>query len=760
MTSTNITNFPGKVAIGSNVFIDDTASNKLVITGSISTTGTLSGDGSGIDNIQTSNVIGLTDNVTRIGTLEVDLTDNVTRIGTLETDLSDNSSRIATVESGDTTITGTKTFQDKVIFESNLHVKGDLLVANTVNMVVSDPIIELGSNNLNTGDLGIIMTRHGASNSNVAMFYDESVDVLKMGYTLNGANDTTIELDSNALALSIQGNIEVGTANFFVNTTTSNVGIGTTNPRSTLDINATDALIVPNGTTDERPPGIEGMFRYNSTTKYFEMYINSGWMSVLPASPPSGIVSVSPSSIAYANVETEDITITGSSFDSNCVVTLEGFDGTTYITNNFNLNSDSEITFRIGTLASGQAENRPYRVLLTNGFGFTTRSAQTLRFNEGPTWSSPASQSTHYFGTIGTNTITLSATDVTGGSSVRYSVVGSLPGGLTLSGNTISGTSTEADGTTNTVTIRATDTVDTFRYTDLEFTIETQAPLFEFTSHTFDHARNTYTYRGPTLAQCQSAYNVTWDTNANYFTVVGTGVQQWTVPATGMYEIDAYGATGGTYYYDNKEYCSGKGARIKGTFSLTRGDIIQILVGQTSDYLHSAGGGTFVYKPLDGLTDGLLIAAGGGGGGWYNSKQYVFENIWNANIHENGMNGYNTNGGLGGVGGYGGGSYSNGGGGAGWFSNGQDGASNSGGKSLTNGGNGGTFSSYGGFGGGGSSDSSGRPGGGGGYSGGGAGSSGPGGGGGSYISPRAINVLKEVNYSVDFGHGKVNIKLL
>src|SRR6056300_1669907 len=559
MTSTNITNFPGKVAIGSNVFIDDTASNKLVITGSISTTGTLSGDGSGIDNIQTSNVIGLTDNVTRIGTLEVDL--------------SDNSCRIATVESGDTTITGTKTFQDKVIFESNLDVKGDLLVANTVNMVVSDPIIELGSNNLNTGDLGIIMTRHGASNSNVAMFYDESVDVLKMGYTLNGANDTTIELDSNALALSIQGNIEVGTANFFVNTTTSNVGIGTTNPRATLDIKATDALIVPNGTTDERPTGIEGMFRYNSTTNYFEMYINSGWMSVLPASPPAGIVSISPSSIAYASVTTEDITITGSSFNSDCVVSLEGFDGTTYNTNNFTLNSDSEITFRIDTLAPGQAENRPYRVLLTNESGITTRSAQTLRFDEGPTWSSPASQSTHYFGTIGTNTITLSATDVTGGSSVRYSVVGSLPGGLTLSGDTISGTSTETNGTTSTVTIRATDTVDTFRYTDLEFTIVTQAPLFQFTSHTFDRARLRGGPSGPTLQQCQNAYNVTWDTNSNYFTVVGIGIQQWTVPATGMYEIDAYGATGNGNF-------PGKGARIKGTFSLTRGDITQILVGQ------------------------------------------------------------------------------------------------------------------------------------------------------------------------------------
>ena len=753
MTSTNITNFPGKVAIGSNVFIDDTASNKLVITGSISTTGTLSGDGSGIDNIQTSNVIGLTDNVTRIGTLEVDLTDNVTRIGTLETDLSDNSSRIATVESGDTTITGTKTFQDKVIFESNLHVKGDLLVANTVNMVVSDPIIELGSNNLNTGDLGIIMTRHGASNSNVAMFYDESVDVLKMGYTLNGANDTTIELDSNALALSIQGNIEVGTANFFVNTTTSNVGIGTTNPRSTLDINATDALIVPNGTTDERPTGIEGMFRYNSTTNYFEMYINSGWMSVLPASSPAGIVSISPSSIAYANVTTEDITVTGSSFNSDCFVTLEGFDGTTYNTSNFTLNSDSEITFRIGTLASGQAENRPYRVLLTNESGITTRSAQTLRFDEGPTWSSPASQSTHYFGTIGTNTITLSATDVTGGSSVRYSVVGSLPGGLTLSGDTISGTSTETNGTTSTVTIRATDTVDTFRYTDLEFTIVTQAPLFQFTSHTFDRARNTYyTYRGPTLKQCQDTYSVTWDTNSNYFTVVGIGIQQWTVPATGMYEIDAYGATGNGNF-------PGKGARIKGTFSLTRGDIIQILVGQIGEFGSSSGsggGGTFVYKST---TSTLLIAAGGGGGYYHTGgKQY---DVCNANIHENGKTGDGTYAGVGGTNGYGGSGSNYGGGGAGWFSDGTDGASNTGGHSFANGGKGGVGTRDGGFGGGGASGSyPNYAGGGGGYSGGGAGDSGVGGGGGSYISPLAIDVLKEVNYSVEFGDGKVNIKLL
>jgi len=102
MASTNITTFPGKVgisnanpthtlAIGSNVYVDDTGSNKLTVTGVIS------GDGLGISNIQTVNVLGLTDNVTRIGTLETDLDNNSSRISTVSTDLADNSSRISTV---------------------------------------------------------------------------------------------------------------------------------------------------------------------------------------------------------------------------------------------------------------------------------------------------------------------------------------------------------------------------------------------------------------------------------------------------------------------------------------------------------------------------------------------------------------------------------------------------------------------------------------------------------------------------------------
>ena len=205
--SSNIAYVGGNVGIGTTI-----PGTKLDVSGTVRGTH-LIGDGSAISAIQSSNVSDFGSNVTRIGTLETDLGDNSTRITNLSSNLSDNSSRITTLESGDISISGDKTFTGDIIFESNVHMNsGNVFVANTVNMTVSDPIIELGSNNLNVGDLGIIMTRHGATNSNIAIIFDESDDILRMGYTLNGANDSIVDLDSNALAMSVQGSLGVGVA--------------------------------------------------------------------------------------------------------------------------------------------------------------------------------------------------------------------------------------------------------------------------------------------------------------------------------------------------------------------------------------------------------------------------------------------------------------------------------------------------------------------------------------------------------------------
>ena len=94
-----------------------------------------------------------------------------------------------------------------------------------------------------------------------------------------------------------------------------------------------------------------------------------------------------------------------------------------------------------------------------------------------------------------------------------------------------------------------------------------------------------------------------------------SGIQQWTVPYTGDYRIEAIGAAGGYDRYSNRGQYQGRGARMKGIFRLLKGEEIQILVGQegginTQAASSGGGGGTFV---VTGSNTSLIIAGGGGG---------------------------------------------------------------------------------------------------------------------------------------------------
>ena len=96
---------------------------------------------------------------------------------------------------------------------------------------------------------------------------------------------------------------------------------------------------------------------------------------------------------------------------------------------------------------------------------------------------------------------------------------------------------------------------------------------------------------------------------------LSSGIQQWTVPYTGDYRIEAVGAAGGYDSHPNSSQYRGRGARMIGTFRLNMGEVIQILFGQAggiNKLKHSSGGGggTFVVRGVD----TPLIVAGGGGG--------------------------------------------------------------------------------------------------------------------------------------------------
>tara|TARA_Y100001970_G_scaffold240763_1_gene303763 strand:+ start:336 stop:1349 length:1014 start_codon:yes stop_codon:yes gene_type:complete len=285
---------------------------------------------------------------------------------------------------------------------------------------------------------------------------------------------------------------------------------------------------------------------------------------------------------------------------------------------------------------------------------------------------------------------------------------------------------------------------------------------------------------GPTQSDCNTEYSSTSLDGA--VTISTQGIQEWTATATATHTIEVWGAAGGTQLYSS-DYAGGKGAKMVGSFSLSAGEVIKIIVGQMGEDTRATnkdnaapggGGGTYVWKSSDNT---LLIAAGGGGGGGRSSHAGI-----HANSTIDGNDAYEvSNGGTGGNGGTtnsGGSSYWAGGG-AGWLSDGTGGNQTTnydynggsrgaeGGRKPLNGGVGGTRYNDGydeggdggfGGGGGGGSDNMGT-GGGGGYSGGGANwgwQNKSGGGGGSYNGGSSqINIAGSGDGNT--GHGKVVI---
>ncbi len=304
--------------------------------------------------------------------------------------------------------------------------------------------------------------------------------------------------------------------------------------------------------------------------------------------------------------------------------------------------------------------------------------------------------------------------------------------------------------------------------------------LYPFTSFTFTNGTQTGD-TGPSTANLLASYNTTanpWLNNASYFTT-SSGIQLWTVPKTTSYIIEAAGARGA-----GTSSTPGYGARMIGTFSLTEGDILKILVGQMGGlntvagpcgyFQGGGGGGTFVATN----SNTALIVAGGGGGASAFASNAALRDGTTSTSGNNADGSTTANGGTSGNGGTPstGGCVSGAAGGGGFTGNGTATGGGTGwgnpGLSFVNGGAGGAPVSIGstnsgnpagGFGGGGGASIY-SGGGGGGYSGGGGGgltacacaNLAAGGGGGSYN-----NGTNQTNTGgVNTGHGYVTITAL
>ncbi len=171
--------------------------------------------------------------------------------------------------------------------------------------------------------------------------------------------------------------------------------------------------------------------------------------------------------------------------------------------------------------------------------------------------------------------------------------------------------------------------------------------LYEFKEHKFTTAGKTGRF-GPTLEEVKEAYSgVSWAQNKEFLNMTKQGIQEWKVPVTGKYKIQALGASGTSPVGPNGASLeSGYGADITGIFSLSKNDVIKILVGQRGTKgkgkedvgtrnAGGGGGGTFVVKS----DNTILVVAGGGGSGFQADSAQLTTNGSGPTDWENGIYG-------------------------------------------------------------------------------------------------------------------------
>ena len=170
---------------------------------------------------------------------------------------------------------GALTVSGEASLDGGIDVNGDNFAVSTAGIVTTVEDIRITADNkqLEIGAGTDFTIGHDGTDTTIT----NSTGILKIDGTATssirvneaGANvDFVVEGDSNTSLLVVDASQD-------------NVGIGgAPNANAALDVNATSAILLARGTTAQRPTGVTGQFRYNTTTNQLEYYDNSGWESV------------------------------------------------------------------------------------------------------------------------------------------------------------------------------------------------------------------------------------------------------------------------------------------------------------------------------------------------------------------------------------------------------------------------------------------------------------------------------------------------
>jgi hypothetical protein len=145
--------------------------------------------------------------------------------------------------------------------------------------------------------LGIGTAGYFLSSSGSAPQWSQTLGVANGGTGLNSLTAGRIPYGAGTSAF---GN----SANLFWDSSNNRLGVGTSSPAVTVAISATDAILLPVGTTGQRPTGATGYLRFNTTTAAFEGYNGSSWTSVGGANVTNDTTTATALYPLFANITT------------------------------------------------------------------------------------------------------------------------------------------------------------------------------------------------------------------------------------------------------------------------------------------------------------------------------------------------------------------------------------------------------------------------------------------------------------------------
>lgn len=177
------------------------------------------------------------------------------------------------VANGDS-FTASGTVQGATITDGTATITSGAIAS--VTTITTSGNVTTGSGNINAGNvIGAIGDFSGALSS-VTYTSDSGLTISGNDIDSGGAA-ITVNQASADLDFVVEGN---GDANLFrtdAGSDTVLISTATATTGATLKIDSTDAMMIPSGTTAQRPTGVTSMLRFNTTLDALEFYDSAAW---------------------------------------------------------------------------------------------------------------------------------------------------------------------------------------------------------------------------------------------------------------------------------------------------------------------------------------------------------------------------------------------------------------------------------------------------------------------------------------------------